>query len=585
MKKIKLPLEMANGVMVRSLDELRENWDLEKIVGYFGDGRLVTWLNDRYYTDLAERVQKITAIGAEAQEQLCAVFGMEFKQDEVVDAEAVAERKRKLDLVRQYTSDDEVLKNIDHVAFNQEDLADLLDEDVEKIYLCNGKFVIPLGIRNKEYVGLGNAEIYIGKDEWIDFDKLGIKFRDVKFDAKYAEVADGSPDKIYDEAMALENDEFYDKAFEKFKKLADMDDDRGLFWVGKCYDNCLGVERNLELAKEYYEKAVEKGNSKAANNLGNLYHYDNGLEKNYKKAIEYYQKAVDGGSKKASYNLAEVYYRGGAGVEQNYEKAFEYYLRADDDCWAMQSVGWMYEYGQGVGANVEKAIEYYQKAIDLGHYNENRQNDSAYRCALLYDKRGYSRNDIANCFRKYDAEMKRKLIEGMVSDINDFSVGYFSFSIFPVPGTRAETARSIKPALQRLEKDMLDKSDGFHLDCCDTYCKYIKIAGAACDVNVDEGELKAIKEKIRIRIGQYRSNIPSFSVENVMSQFEVEFSYKSEGIFGPTRYGYLQSSIRTAKENIENSCKQYVNDFRDDVNSYIFSFRNVLNGIKDHICC
>ena len=90
MKKIKLPLEMANGVMVRTLDELKENWDLEKIVGYFCDGRLVTWLNDRYYTDLAEQVEKITAKGAEAQKQLCAVFGMDFKQDEVVDAEALA---------------------------------------------------------------------------------------------------------------------------------------------------------------------------------------------------------------------------------------------------------------------------------------------------------------------------------------------------------------------------------------------------------------------------------------------------------------------------------------------------------------
>ena len=91
MKKIKLPLEMANGVMVHTLDELKENWDLEKIVGYFGDGRLVTWLNDRYYTDLAEQVQKITAKGADAQKQLCEIFGMEFKQDEVVDAEELAD--------------------------------------------------------------------------------------------------------------------------------------------------------------------------------------------------------------------------------------------------------------------------------------------------------------------------------------------------------------------------------------------------------------------------------------------------------------------------------------------------------------
>ena len=40
------------------------------------------------------------------------------------------------------TCDDEVLKNIDHVAFNQEDLAYLLDDEVTKIYLFNNKFTI-----------------------------------------------------------------------------------------------------------------------------------------------------------------------------------------------------------------------------------------------------------------------------------------------------------------------------------------------------------------------------------------------------------------------------------------------------------
>lgn len=205
MKKIKLPLEMANGVMVtKSLEELKENWDLEKIVEHFVTGKLITWLNDRYYTDLAEQVQKITATGAEAQKQLCAVFGMEFKQDEVVDAEAVAERKRKLDILRQFTSDDGILKNVDHVAFNQEDLSDLLDEKVEEIYLCNGKFSVPLNISGKKYIGVADAEVHIGKDELIDFDKLGISFENVTFDEKYQKLVDVKSKKQEEERRAEE---------------------------------------------------------------------------------------------------------------------------------------------------------------------------------------------------------------------------------------------------------------------------------------------------------------------------------------------------------------------------------------------
>ena len=199
MKKIKLPLEMANGVMVtKSLEELKANWDLEKVVEHFVTGKLITWLNDRYYTDLAEQVQKITAIGAEAQKQLCAVFGMEFKQDEVVDAEAVSERKRKLDLVRQYTSDDEILENVDSVAFEQDDLGDLLRKGVEKIYLFKNKFNVPINIKNKYYVGLGDVEVIISSGKYINFKELGIVFENIRFDTEYQEIIKKSSKKVGD---------------------------------------------------------------------------------------------------------------------------------------------------------------------------------------------------------------------------------------------------------------------------------------------------------------------------------------------------------------------------------------------------
>lgn len=199
MKKIKLPLEMANGVMVtKSLEELKANWDLEKIVSHYGDGSLVTWLNDRYYTDLAEQVQKITATGAEAQKQLCAVFGMEFKQDEVVDAEAVAERKRKLDILRQFTSDDEILKNVDKVAFDQVDLDNLLCKGVEKIYLFKNKFNVPIDIKNKHYIGLGEVEVIINSRECINFREQGVVFEKIRFDAEYQEIVKKFSKKVGD---------------------------------------------------------------------------------------------------------------------------------------------------------------------------------------------------------------------------------------------------------------------------------------------------------------------------------------------------------------------------------------------------
>ena len=78
MKKVKLPLEMANGQQVRSLQELRDNWDLEKVLGYYLNGRLLTWLNDRYYVEEAEQLQKLEKLKNEKEltQKLCAILGL-----------------------------------------------------------------------------------------------------------------------------------------------------------------------------------------------------------------------------------------------------------------------------------------------------------------------------------------------------------------------------------------------------------------------------------------------------------------------------------------------------------------------------
>ena len=46
-KKIRFPLEMSDGTRVHSLDELREHFDLGSVLGYYKNGKLLAWLNDR----------------------------------------------------------------------------------------------------------------------------------------------------------------------------------------------------------------------------------------------------------------------------------------------------------------------------------------------------------------------------------------------------------------------------------------------------------------------------------------------------------------------------------------------------------
>ena len=48
-KKIKFALEMKDGVKVRTIEDLRDSFDIEKAISYFLDGKLLEWLQDRYY--------------------------------------------------------------------------------------------------------------------------------------------------------------------------------------------------------------------------------------------------------------------------------------------------------------------------------------------------------------------------------------------------------------------------------------------------------------------------------------------------------------------------------------------------------
>ena len=43
-KKIRFPLEMDNGLEVRSMEELRNNFSLGRVLEYIQNGKLVIWL-------------------------------------------------------------------------------------------------------------------------------------------------------------------------------------------------------------------------------------------------------------------------------------------------------------------------------------------------------------------------------------------------------------------------------------------------------------------------------------------------------------------------------------------------------------
>ncbi|WP_160360590.1 DUF5050 domain-containing protein [Clostridium chromiireducens] len=183
-KKIKFPLEMENGVMVRTLEQLKDDFSLEKVLNYYASGKLITWLNDRYYEDEAMQVEKLNSSSADFKQKLCEIFDVEYIADDEIDMEILEQRNIKISKLKQFTEDESIIKNVDSVAFNQEELADLLDEDITPIYLCSEEFTIPISKENVTYIGVNNPIININSQEDIDLRKKNITISNIKIKNK-----------------------------------------------------------------------------------------------------------------------------------------------------------------------------------------------------------------------------------------------------------------------------------------------------------------------------------------------------------------------------------------------------------------
>ena len=183
-KKIRFPLKMKNGAEVRSIDELKENFDLESVLGYFTDGRLATWLTDRYYDTKAEAVSALSADMPDLNAKLCEILEVEYQaENDETDVELIARRREKLQIINGVTDNREILDNIDLVAMNQDELFDILDESPEKVYLYGEKFSIPLGKKNISYIGVNKPLVVLEKDKIVgDYNSAEIIFDNVRFE-------------------------------------------------------------------------------------------------------------------------------------------------------------------------------------------------------------------------------------------------------------------------------------------------------------------------------------------------------------------------------------------------------------------
>lgn len=426
-KKIKFALKMKDGAEVRDIESLREHFDADTVVGYFLDGRLLTWLGNFYYDTEADLVEKLDKNDGQLKKKLCEIFDVEYEDDGEFDVELAAKRREKLEKLKQYTADEKILALVDNVAFDRNDMVELLDEDADTIVLVDGTYRIPLREHNKKYIGVGNVVAEINSKEVVDFDEIGIKFENIRFDDEYAALLNVNPVEDYEDlyfyAMEQDNgeemmeyalkgaeagntflmlqlgdayeDDDKEKAFEWYMKAAQNDDTGGMLMVGRCYANGKGVAEDSKKAAEWYKKGADLNGEGCIIALADCYRAGFGVLADVDKAIALYNSVS---SNDVAYRrLGDIYRLEDGYID--YDEAMKYYQKAveidENDGYSMNAIGlllddeyesfeWFlksaeagyscgmynvadgYYYGKGVDTDYTEAIEWYEKAAEAG---------------------------------------------------------------------------------------------------------------------------------------------------------------------------------------------------------------------------
>lgn len=230
----------------------------------------------------------------------------------------------------------------------------------------------------------------------------------------------------------------YQKAFEYYRILHELEAVEGYLGLGKAYLYGIGTSKDYDRAKDYLEIASSRNNGQAKSLLGDIYRNGWGVKADYQLAKEHYIGAAEDNQVDALVHLSLMHYRKQIN-HANPLQAFTYIERAckQESPKAYFWLGLYYELGIGVDQDFNQSIEAYKKAIQLGN------NASRYKLAyMLY--RNLKKQSISK--RKTDQlfeEIKILLItyiETVDSD-NRLKAMYLLADIFKDPSYSKSSAK------------------------------------------------------------------------------------------------------------------------------------------------
>lgn len=188
--------------------------------------------------------------------------------------------------------------------------------------------------------------------------------------------------RIYSSGLGVDKNmevahEYYVKALVGFKEVeAQKPWKYTEYRIGKMVASGLGTVQDYQEAAEWFELSAEKKYKYAQYSLGALYYCGQGVEQDLGKAFELYLKSAKQGFPYADFEVAKMF-RDGFGTdkdesksEQHFKKAFqgfELLEKSSHDDKIQYRLGWMLQNGIGTDQDIPRAKEYYAKSEKLGN--------------------------------------------------------------------------------------------------------------------------------------------------------------------------------------------------------------------------
>ena len=412
----KPPIPMKNDVMVRNIREFKEHWDIDKALLNFHSGKLLKWLNDRYYEDEVDKFEQLSKDDPELPQKLGAIFGFHVVEPTGgIDLPLMA----RINKLKQYTANPKIWAKVKQVAFNQEELVDRLDEDYDEIYLCSSSdFRIPLKVNDKRYIGVdeGGVVVTIKSDVPVNFEVKNIEFINIKFDDEYQKILDDlipkpeDAERFYELGKEAEKIGDNKKAIEFYTKSAKLNHTKAMNRLADAYFDGDIVGKNYKTAFNWCEKSADFGDIEGIINLATMYNRGQGVTEDKRKALELYKKAAELGNDTAMQKLGDIY---GFADPPNSKEAMKWYQKAIDsnNTEAMISIAMMYEFGYGVPEDINIAIGWLKRAIESDNTfamyilgDIYRKNGNLVEAIKLYKqaadkKNGYAMNAIGLLYK------------------------------------------------------------------------------------------------------------------------------------------------------------------------------------------